>query len=253
MTGPVLEVAGLTCSFAVAAAASFWRRRQRFVVVDNVSFVIPAGQTYALVGESGSGKSTIAKAVAGLQRSDSGTIRLRDKLLDGRRSRRRAGIQMVFQDPYSSLNPRWRVGSMIAEALRHGGSGALVADMLRMVALDPDDAGKYPHQFSGGQRQRIAIARALAAGPDLLICDEPTSALDVSVQAQIINLLLDLQSRLGLSYLFISHNLAVVRQVADVVGVMQAGRLVEAGPASQVLDAPLHAYTRALLDAAPTI
>jgi peptide/nickel transport system ATP-binding protein len=178
----------------------------------------------------------------------------------GERKRLRRRIQMIFQDPYASLNPRWRAGDIIAEPLRAFSlvSGARaraerIAELLRLVGLDPADASKFPHEFSGGQRQRIAIARALSAEPDFIVCDEPTSALDVSVQAQILNLMRDLQERLGLTYLFISHNLAVVRHMADRIGVMYLGRLVEIAPARELFRRPRHPYTQMLLDAVPDI
>jgi peptide/nickel transport system ATP-binding protein len=225
--------------------------------VDDVSFAIPRGQTFALVGESGSGKSTIARIVAGLIEARAGEI-----LLDGRRiaasqprpTDLRRAIQMVFQDPYASVNPRWRVDRIVGEPIRDLPASevrARVDDLLALVGLHPLDGQKYPHQFSGGQRQRIAIARSLSANAPLLVCDEPTSALDVSVQAQILNLMRDLQARLGLTYLFISHNLAVVRYMAAEVGVLYLGRLVEVAPAARIFAAPRHPYTRLLLEAVP--
>ena len=210
--------------------------------VDRVSFAIARGETLALVGESGSGKSTLARLIVGLHAPSEGTIEFA-----GRR------LQMIFQDPYASLNPRWRVRDIVAEPIRFLGTGQRVDELLLQVGLAPEDADKYPHEFSGGQRQRISIARALAGEPDFLVCDEPTSALDVSVQAQILNLMADLQARLGLTYLFISHNLAVVSQVAERVGVMYAGRLVELAPAAELFARPRHPYTRMLLDAVPDL
>jgi peptide/nickel transport system ATP-binding protein len=211
--------------------------------VDRVSFEINAGETLALVGESGCGKSTVARLIAGLYPPTEGRIEFR-----GRR------LQMIFQDPYASLNPRWRVRKIIHEPMMFlEGGGKPVSELLRQVGLSPDDAERYPHEFSGGQRQRISIARALAGEPDLLICDEPTSALDVSVQAQILNLMAELQERLGLTYLFISHNLAVVSLVADRVGVMYLGRIVELANASNLFSRPRHPYTRMLLDAVPDL
>src|SRR5688572_4824779 len=211
--------------------------------VDAVSFELGAGETLALVGESGCGKSTVARLIAGLYAPTEGQIEFR-----GRR------LQMIFQDPYASLNPRWRVRKIVAEPMMFlEGGGKPVAELLRQVGLAPEDAERYPHEFSGGQRQRISIARALAGEPELLICDEPTSALDVSVQAQILNLMADLQDRLGLTYLFISHNLAVVSLVADRVGVMYMGRVVELSPAMQLFNSPRHPYTRMLLDAVPDL
>ncbi len=211
--------------------------------VDGVSFELAAGETLALVGESGCGKSTVARLIAGLYAPTEGRIEFQ-----GRR------LQMIFQDPYASLNPRWRVRKIVAEPMMFlEGGGKPVAELLRQVGLSPDDAERYPHEFSGGQRQRISIARALAGEPELLICDEPTSALDVSVQAQILNLMADLQDRLRLTYLFISHNLAVVSLVADRVGVMYLGRIVELAAAADLFARPRHPYTRMLLDAVPDL
>jgi len=234
--------------------------RRTLQAVDGVSFQIRQGRTFGLVGESGSGKSTVARMVAGLSLPTRGQV-----LFDGEdrfktQTDLRRRIQMIFQDPYASLNPRWTVGRLIAEPLEVLGLSADPADTaervsqaLRRVRMTPDDVRKYPHQFSGGQRQRIAIARALASQPEFIICDEPTSALDVSVQAQVLNLMRDLQQEFGLTYLLISHNLAVIRHMCDDIGVMQRGRLVEAGDAQEVLDAPQHEYTRALMAAVPDI
>lgn len=212
-----------------------------FTAVDDVTLEIPDGSTLGLVGESGSGKSTLARAVAGLV-PYTGTI-------EGARR-----VQMVFQDPYASLNPRMTVGASIAEGLpRRTNHPEEVARLLDLVSLPPDAATRYPRQLSGGQRQRVAIARALAARPQLLIADEITSALDVSVQGAILNLIRTLRADLGLSMLFISHNLAVVRYVADVIAVMRHGRLVELGPAEHITATPEHAYTRSLLAAVPRL
>jgi peptide/nickel transport system ATP-binding protein len=222
--------------------------RRLLRAVDAVSFEIRRGETLALVGESGSGKSTVARLIVGLHAPTAGRIRFAGKRM-----------QMIFQDPYASLNPRWRVRDIVAEPLlflrirRKENAQGRVAELLAQVGLSAEDGDKYPHEFSGGQRQRISIARALAGEPDLLICDEPTSALDVSVQAQILNLMTELQQRLGLTYLFISHNLAVVSQVADRVGVMYLGRVVEIGPAAELFARPRHPYTRMLLDAVPDL
>jgi peptide/nickel transport system ATP-binding protein len=217
--------------------------RRSLRAVDQVSFEISKGETLALVGESGCGKSTVARLIAGLYAPSEGRIEFH-----GRR------LQMIFQDPYASLNPRWRVRKIVKEPMMFlDGGGKPVAELLRQVGLSPDDADRYPHEFSGGQRQRISIARALAGEPELLICDEPTSALDVSVQAQILNLMADLQERLGLTYLFISHNLAVVSLVADRVGVMYLGRIVELADAAALFGRPRHPYTRMLLDAVPDL
>jgi len=238
--------------------------RQTLVAADDVTFRLARGRTLALVGESGCGKSTVGRLAVGLYRPSRGTVRFDG--LDITRARGdeaaawRRRIQMIFQDPYASLNPRWRVEDVIAEPLRvrnRALSGAerreCVGQLLAQVGLAAADARKFPHEFSGGQRQRISIARALSSEPEFLVCDEPTSALDVSVQAQVLNLMRDLQDRLGLTYLFISHNLAVVEYVAHDVGVMYLGRLVEVGPAASVLGAPLHPYTRMLLAAVPDL
>jgi peptide/nickel transport system ATP-binding protein len=242
------------------------RKPKAFVhAVDGVSFSIEKGKTLALVGESGCGKSTVARLLVGLYKPTQGQVRFDGTDTaqtlagpGGQALRRR--MQMIFQDPYASLNPRWKVQDIIAEPLlEHGlisqpeALKARVAELLRSVGLSPVDAEKFPHQFSGGQRQRISIARALATQPEFLVCDEPTSALDVSVQAQVLNIMKDLQRQQGLTYLFISHNLAVVRHVADQVGVMYLGRLVEVADKAQLFSAPRHPYTRMLLDAIPDI
>jgi peptide/nickel transport system ATP-binding protein len=216
--------------------------RRSLRAVDDVSFEVGRGETLALVGESGCGKSTLARLIVGLHAPSAGRIQFR-----GRR------MQMIFQDPYSSLNPRWRVKDIVAEPLRILNVRKNVAEFLLQVGLSGDDGERYPHEFSGGQRQRISIARALAGEPDFLVCDEPTSALDVSVQAQILNLMTELQQRLGLTYIFISHNLAVVSHIADRVGVMYLGRVVELAPAAQLFTRPRHPYTRMLLDAVPDL
>jgi len=228
--------------------------------VDGVDLAIPERGTLGLVGESGSGKSTIARAIVGLVPVASGEVRIDGMPLQlrggGARALRRR-VQMVFQDPYSSLNPRMTAGEAIDEALqvnRRLSSAQRwheVLSLLDLVALDRGAAGRFPHQFSGGQRQRIAIARALAADPQVLIADEVTSSLDVSVQANVLNLLRDLQARLGLSYLFISHNLSVVRYMSDQVAVMYLGRIVETAPTEDLFSHPQHPYTRALIDAVP--
>ena len=231
--------------------------------VDGVSFEIEAGKTLALVGESGCGKSTVARLLVGLYEPTRGGMHFDGqdahaafKTAVGRKLRKR--IQMIFQDPYASLNPRWIVENIIAEPMREHGilteRGAVrerVGELLKSVGLSPLDMAKYPHQFSGGQRQRISIARALATAPEFLVCDEPTSALDVSVQAQVLNIMKDLQRERGLTYLFISHNLAVVRHVSDQVGVMYLGRLVELADKRELFAQPRHPYTRMLLDAIP--
>jgi peptide/nickel transport system ATP-binding protein len=232
---------------------------------ENVTFDVARGKTFALVGESGSGKSTIAKMIVGLLRPSSGTVTVdgvdlfRDGDIAGQTALRRR-IQMIFQDPYASLNPRWRVGDIIAEPIRAfdlepdgPATKRRVAELLEQVGLSALDGIKYPHEFSGGQRQRICIARALASKPEFIVCDEPTSALDVSVQSQVLNLMRDLQRDLGLTYLMISHDLSVVRYMADDIGVLYLGRLVEAAPRDQLFDNPQHPYTKMLLDAAPRL
>jgi peptide/nickel transport system ATP-binding protein len=228
--------------------------------VDDVTLSIQAGRTLALVGESGCGKTTVGKALLRLIEPTAGRIVLGGEVITARNaSTLRRQAQMVFQDPFSSLNPRMRVADILLEGMDALGVGAAgdrrdaVARLLHQVGLPDDAGGRYPHAFSGGQRQRIAIARALAVSPRLVICDEPTSALDVSVQAQILNLLKDLQDSLGLAYLFITHNLAVVDYLAHEVAVMYLGRIVEHGAAADVLRAPRHPYTKALVSAVPRI
>jgi peptide/nickel transport system ATP-binding protein len=264
----LVQVADLAKTFDVSAP---WlnrvveRKPQQFVhAVDGVSFAIRRGQTLALVGESGCGKSTVARLLVGLYGPTRGEV-----VFDGQRTADLAGaelrtlrrrMQMIFQDPYASLNPRWKVLDIVAEPLRehglirsHDDVRARVGELLDSVGLAAADGEKFPHQFSGGQRQRISIARALATQPEFLVCDEPTSALDVSVQAQVLNIMKDLQKRRGLTYLFISHNLAVVRHVADQVGVMYLGRLVELADKAELFSRPRHPYTRMLLDAIPDV
>ncbi|WP_323039448.1 ABC transporter ATP-binding protein [Gemmobacter sp.] len=239
------------------------RDKGQFRAVNDVSFRIARGETYGLVGESGSGKSTCARMIAGLIEPTSGRVMVNGQDVwagsEGARTRRRA-VQMIFQDPYASLNPRWRVGNIIAEPIRVLGLAAnasevedRVADLLRKVRLDPIVMRKFPHEFSGGQRQRIAIARALSSQPEFIVCDEPTSALDVSVQAQVLDLMAELQQDFGLTYLLISHNLAVIRQMATNVGVLHNGVLVESGPVDAIFDHPQADYTRVLLDAVPDL
>jgi len=229
--------------------------------VDAMSFELRRGETLALVGESGCGKSTVARLIVGLYEPTGGRIEFEGiDLASADASGLRRRMQMIFQDPYASLNPRWRVMDIVAEpirVLRLTKSPAEIADrvgeLLVQVGLSPEDREKYPHEFSGGQRQRISIARALSGSPEFLVCDEPTSALDVSVQAQILNLMSALQEKLGLTYLFISHNLAVVSHVADRVGVMYLGRLAELSDADELFARPKHPYTRMLLDAIPDL
>lgn len=230
--------------------------RRHLLAVSDVSFQIEQGAVYALVGESGSGKSTIGRMLAGLMTPSEGKVEVAGADVHAdRAARKAAGIQMIFQDPYASLNPRWRVRSIICEpVVVAGGATAGVAErLLEQVGLSADDADKFPHEFSGGQRQRICIARALAAKPRLIICDEPTSALDVSVQAQVLNLMSDLRDDLGLTYMFISHDLTVVRHMADRIGVLYLGRLMEEATSSQLFARPRHPYTQMLLAAAPLL
>jgi peptide/nickel transport system ATP-binding protein len=265
----MVEVTGLTRVFDVSKP---WLNRmierepkKLLKAVTDVSFTINRRETLALVGESGSGKSTVAKQVVGLLAPTAGKV-----VIDGvdmwaphsaaEQQMLRRRIQMIFQDPYASLNPRWRVDRIIADPIRafdlakdDAAIEYRVGELLRRVGLDPADGAKYPHEFSGGQRQRICIARALSSNPEFLVCDEPTSALDVSVQAQILNLMRDLQDQYGLTYLFISHNLAVVRHMATRIGVMYLGRLVEVAPTAELFQSPRHPYTRMLLDAVPDL
>jgi peptide/nickel transport system ATP-binding protein len=235
--------------------------RRSLRAVNEVSFAIRKGETLALVGESGCGKSTVARMIVGLYPPSRGRIVFDGAdLAEPASAPLRRRMQMIFQDPYASLNPRWRVRAIVAEPIvAHGlvpdraTLAARVAELLTQVGLSPEDGDKFPHEFSGGQRQRISIARALSSNPEFLVCDEPTSALDVSVQAQILNLMKDLQDRLGLTYLFISHNLAVVAHIATRVGVMYLGRLVEINDAKRLFEQPRHPYTRMLIDAIPDL
>jgi len=266
---PLVTITDLSRTFDVSKPwlnRMIEREDKRFLkAVQNVSFTIGKRETFALVGESGSGKSTVANMVVGLLEPSGGSVTIKGvdmaatgdpaKLKDLRKT-----IQMIFQSPYASLNPRWRVDRIIAEPIR---AFSLMTEtqeideevgrLLKTVGLDPADGRKYPHEFSGGQRQRVAIARALSSRPEFIVCDEPTSALDVSVQAQILNLMRDLQDEFGLTYLFISHNLAVVRHMATRIGVMYLGRLVEVAPAKELFKNPRHPYTRMLLDAVPDL
>lgn len=259
----VLEVDQLSRVFDVSPpwlSRVIDRKPKRYLhAVQDITFVVEKGKCLALVGESGCGKSTVARLVTGLYAPSEGAILFApaDK---GRGRGKPMEAQMIFQDPYASLNPRWRVGDIIAEPIREFGlrSGteaidARVSELLRTVGLSPDDASRYPHAFSGGQRQRISIARALASEPEFLVCDEPTSALDVSVQAQILNLMRKLQDELGLTYLFISHNLAVVRHMADRIAVMYLGRIVEEADTEALFANPQHPYTRLLLQTIPDV
>ena len=242
------------------------KQRRLLTAVDNVSFSIERGSTYALVGESGSGKSTIARMVVGLLPPSAGSVsidgvNLADPKLSAQDKRQlRHRLQMVFQSPYASLNPRWRVRDILLEPIKvfqlvegKAAQMARVGQLLDQVGLSADDGAKYPHEFSGGQRQRISIARALASNPDVIICDEPTSALDVSVQAQVLNLLKTLQQEFQLTYLFISHDLAVVSTIANRVGVLNQGQLIEEQSAHDLFTNPQAAYTRKLLSSAPKV
>ena len=258
----MLRAVDLRVSFARKASGPFRRAPPPLVAVNGVSLEIAKGETLGLVGESGCGKSTLGRALMQLVRPAGGQV-----LFDGvdlctlsepelRPYRRR--IQMVFQDPFSSLNPRLTVGQAVAEPMivhglaPKGNVAGAVAELFDLVGLSPGVLGRYPHEFSGGQRQRVGIARALAAQPDLLICDEPVSSLDVSIQAQIVNLFEDLRAQLGLAYLFVSHDLAVVRHLSDRIAVMYLGRIVEVAGKQDLYQRPLHPYTRLLLDAIPT-
>jgi oligopeptide/dipeptide ABC transporter ATP-binding protein len=256
----LLEVEGLVKHF-VAARSAFGRPTAHVKAVDGVSFTVDAGQTLALVGESGCGKSTVSRLVLRLIEPDAGTVRFEGRDLGalGDKELRafRRDAQIIFQDPYASLNPRMTVSQILTEPLvLHGLVPAArrrerVEELLRLVGLEPRFARRYPHEFSGGQRQRIAIARALAVEPKLIVCDEPVSALDVSIRSQILNLLRDLQERLGLAYIFVSHDLAVVKHIADRVAVMNLGVIVETADAEMLFAAPRHPYSRALLSAIP--
>jgi peptide/nickel transport system ATP-binding protein len=261
--GVLLEVSDLRVHFPIHKGV-FKRVAGHVYAVDGVSLAIPRGTTLALVGESGCGKTTAGKGILQLIRPTGGSVRFDGDELTALRGerlrRRRADFQFIFQDPYSSMNPRMMVGDIVEEGMQAQGIGATraerqarVAALFEQVGLSPEHTQRYPHEFSGGQRQRICIARALAVDPKLVICDEPTSALDVSVQAQILNLLKELQDTLGLAYLFITHNLSVVSYLADRVAVMYLGRIVEEGPVTGVLERPRHPYTRALLSAVPTL
>ena len=260
MTAPLLTAEGLTRRFG-GGGLVFARRPVQ--AVTDVSLAVRGGEAVGLVGESGSGKSTIGRLLLGLLDPSAGRVQLDGEDVAGRRGsalrdlRRR--MQLVFQDPYSSLDPRRRVGDQIADGLAihrlvpRSGSRARVQALLEQVGLPPEHADRFPHEFSGGQRQRIGIARALATGPEFLVADEPVSALDVSVQAQVLALLADLRTRLGLGLLFISHDLHVVRSLCDRVLVLYLGRIMEEGPAAEVLRDPRHPYTRALLSASPSL
>ncbi|MBX5491006.1 MAG: ATP-binding cassette domain-containing protein [Chloroflexi bacterium] len=258
---PLLEVRHLKMYFPITQGIIIQRQKGWVRAVDDISFHIRRGETLGLVGESGCGKSTTGRAILQLYRPTAGEVFLDGqdltKLKGDPLRRMRRKMQMIFQDPYASLNPRMTVGSIIAEPLEiHGlargkAKQERVAELLRLVNLNPYFASRYPHEFSGGQRQRIGIARALAVEPQFIICDEPISALDVSIQAQIINLLEELQAQLGLTYLFIAHDLSVVRHISDRVAVMYVGKIVEIADRNELYERPLHPYTKALLSAVP--
>ncbi|HEV3417627.1 MAG TPA: oligopeptide/dipeptide ABC transporter ATP-binding protein [Pirellulales bacterium] len=260
-TPPLLEVRDLTVHFPFARGPFFRREHGAVRAVDGVSFTIREGETLGLVGESGCGKSTTARAILNLVRITSGEVRWQGQRIDGLNDSimrpYRKHIQMIFQDPFASLNPRMTVGRIVAEPMKIFGQHEPAQRkleamrLLDMVGLNPRFLNRYPHEFSGGQRQRIGIARALAVNPKLIVCDEPVSALDVSIQAQVINLLVELQRRLGLAYLFIAHDLSVVRHISNRIGVMYLGRIVELADAAILYREPLHPYTQALLSAVP--
>jgi len=256
---PLLEVSHLVKEFG--RTGGLLRRGSVVRAVNDVTFAIDEGETFGLVGESGSGKTTTGRCILRLIEPTSGEVRFKgEDVLSFSRARMRQArrdMQIVFQDPYSSLNPRMRVGAIVEEPLIIHRMGSKterrtrVSELFELVGLDPAQLTRYPHQFSGGQRQRIGVARALALNPSLIIADEPVSALDVSVQAQVINLLMDLQERLKLTYLFIAHDLRLVRHICSRVAVMYLGRIVEMGPTERLFEAPAHPYTRALLSAIP--
>jgi peptide/nickel transport system ATP-binding protein len=259
--GQILQVENLAVHFPVKRGLLIDREVDRVRAVDDVSFGLDRGRTLGLVGESGSGKSTLCRAVLQLLRPTAGSVRFEGREIAGLSRRRmrplRREMQMVFQDPYASLNPRKRVGEIVGEPLRLQGEASgserrrRVQELLDRVGLSPEYHDRYPHEFSGGQRQRIGIARALALRPKLIVADEPVSALDVSIRAQIVNLLDDLQDELGLTYLLVAHDIGVVRHISDRIAVMHDGKIVEQGDADRVCDRPSHPYTRKLLAAVP--
>ena len=255
MSAPMLEIRNLAKSFPVRNA--FGRQIGEVRAVDDVSFLVEKGRVYGLAGESGSGKSTIARMIMGLEKPDAGEILIDGEVLARTGRHHSRHVQMVFQNPGSSLNPRRTVGQSVAVPLdAHGFAGSRrqrISELLEMVQLPANFAERYPHELSGGQKQRVAIARALAVEPKLLVLDEPTSALDVSVQARVIDLLTDLAGRMDLTYLFISHDLSLMRNFAGTVGVLYRGQIVETGAVSSVFENPSHDYTRLLLASVPVI
>ncbi|GLW26090.1 MULTISPECIES: ABC transporter ATP-binding protein [Microbispora] len=259
---PILEVRDLVKHFPLNYGVVFKRQVGAIKAVDGVSFDLRKGETLGVVGESGCGKSTLAKLLMALERPTSGSVRINGRDITTARGaelkRMRRNIQMVMQDPYTSLNPRMTVGDIVGEPFEihsdvapKGGRRQRVQELLEVVGLNPDHINRYPHQFSGGQRQRIGIARGLALQPEIIICDEPVSALDVSIQAQVMNLLERLQNEFNLAYIFIAHDLSVVRHISDRIAVMYLGKIVELGNDAEIYDSPTHPYTQALLSAVP--
>lgn len=259
MSDPVLEVHDLVKNFSIKTSAGLRSIKRSVQAVSGVTFTIGEGETLGLVGESGSGKTTVGRCVLRLVEPTSGSVKFQGRELIGMDPKAlralRSRMQIVFQDPYASLDPKMTIGAAVAEPLdiqkTPGNHGDRVAELLELVGLAPDHAKRFPHEFSGGQRQRVGIARALALNPTLIVLDEPVSALDVSIQAGVVNLLEDLQDRLGLSYLFIAHDLSVVRHISDYVAVMYLGKIVEIGAADDLYERPSHPYTNALLSAIP--